>query len=329
MKKVTIIGKLHQSGLAILDNHGGLEITEFTDPETPVSVDKITDAHALLVRTGDLSEDDIKDADRLCVVSRHGVGCDNLPVAALSARGIPVTIVGPVNAVSVAEQTLSMMLTLTKRVAEYDQAVRNGNWEIRNSLKTAELAGKTLLLLGMGRIGSEVAKRAAAFDMNILVFDPFLSEATITAVGATKTDSWKEVLNSVDILSIHLPLIEETRDIIDAEILGAMKPSAIVLNAARGGLIDEAALFRELSGRMASGGAGLDTFEVEPPALDSGLLSLPNVVFSPHSAAMTEESARKMGEVSALNVIAGLEGSLDPALIFNRKALEVRGRNEN
>ncbi len=329
MKKVTIAGKLHKSGLAILHDHGGLDITEFTDPKVPVTRAKITEADALLIRTGNLSEDDIKDAYRLCVVSRHGVGCDNLPVAALSARGIPVTIVGPVNAISVAEQTLSMMLTLTKRVAEYDQAVRSGNWEVRNSLKTAELAGKTLLLLGMGRIGGEVAKRAVAFDMNILVFDPFLTEAAVRAAGAKKIDNWQEVLNLVDILSIHLPFIEETRNIVDAEILGAMKPSAIVLNAARGGLIDEAALFRELSGRMVSGGAGLDTFEVEPPALENKLLSLPNVVFSPHSAAMTEESARKMGEVSALNVIAGLEGKLDPALIFNREALEVRERNEN
>lgn len=325
MKKVTVIGKLHQAGRDILLNHGGLDVTEFTDTGVPPTPESITDADALLVRTGDLSEDDIKDADNLKIVSRHGVGCDNLPVSALSARGIPVAIVGPVNAISVAEQTLTMMLTLSKRVGEYDQAVRNGSWEVRNSLRTAELSEKTLLLLGLGRIGGEVAKRAAAFGMNILVFDPFLTAEAIQEAGATKVDDWRDVLGQVDVLSLHLPLIDATKNVIDAEVLAAIKPTAQILNAARGGLIDEQALFNELSGRMAAGGAGLDVFETEPPALDHPLFSLPNVVLSPHSAAMTEESARKMGVVSAQNVIAGLDDNLDPALIFNRKALENGG----
>lgn len=322
MKKVTVIGKLHPAGMDILQGHGGLEVTEYAEPGALPTAESITGADALLVRTGTLTEADIKDANNLCVVSRHGVGCDNLPVEALSARGIPVTIVGPVNAISVAEQTLSMMMTLTKRVAEYDQAVRDGNWEIRNSLRTAELAGKTLLLLGLGRIGREVAKRAAAFDMTILVFDPYLSDEAVAAAGGRKIEDWKAELGAIDILSIHLPLSDATRNIIDARVLARLKPGALVLNAARGGLIDEAALYHELSGRMASGGAGLDTFDAEPPAPDNPLLSLPNVVLSPHSAAMTEESARKMGEVAARNVIAGLEGKLDPALVFNQQALQ-------
>lgn len=322
MKKVTVIGQLHQAALDILYGHGGLDITEFTDPGVPPTAESITGADALLVRTGNLTEDDIKDAKNLCVVSRHGVGCDNLPVEALSARGIPVTIVGPVNAISVAEQTLSMMMTLSKRVAEYDRAVRDGNWEIRNSLRTAELAGKTLLLLGLGRIGREVAKRAVAFDMTILVHDPYVSDEAVAAAGGRKIEDWQAEVGAIDILSIHLPLSTATRNIIDARVLARMKPGALVLNAARGGLIDEAALYLELSGRMARGGAGLDTFDAEPPALDNPLLSLPNVVLSPHSAAMTEESARKMGEVAARNVIAGLEGKLDPALVFNWRALQ-------
>lgn len=328
MKKVTVIGRLHQAGLDILYGHGGLEITEFTDASVPPTSESITEADALLVRTGDLSEDDIKDATNLCVVSRHGVGCDNLPVDALSKRGIPVTIVGPVNAISVAEQTIAMMMHLAKRIPEYDQAVREGNWDIRNSLRTSELSGKTLLLLGLGRIGGEVAKRAAAFDMNIMVYDPFLSEDAIAEAGASKVEDWTTVLDSVDVLSLHLPLMDATRNIIDATVLAAMKPDAIILNAARGGLIDEDALYHGLTGRMVLGGAGLDVFEAEPPRTDNPLMSLPNVVLSPHSAAMTEQSARKMGEVSVLNVIAGLEGKLDPELIFNRKALESGARHE-
>ena len=150
MKKVTVIGKLHQAGRDILFDHGGLEVTEFTDPGVPPTAESIVGADALLVRTGNLTEDDIKDAGNLKIVSRHGVGCDNLPVSALSARGIPVAIVGPVNAISVAEQTLTMMLTLAKRVAEYDQAVRGGDWELRNSLRTAELSEKNTFAAGAG-----------------------------------------------------------------------------------------------------------------------------------------------------------------------------------
>lgn len=321
MRKVTVIGKLHQAGRDILLNHGGLEVVEYYDPAIPVPRSAITQAEGLLLRTGELTEDEVRESKSLRIVSRHGVGCDNVPVDALSARGIPVAITGPVNAISVAEQTMAMMLGLAKRIAEYDQAVRSGDWEVRNSLKTAELAGKTLLLLGLGRIGSEVAKRAVAFDMNILVFDPYLPAEAISAAGAKKVEDWVEVLDSVDVLSIHLPLNETTRNIIDAKVLSAMKPSAIVLNAARGGLIDETALFQALSGRMASGGAGLDTFETEPPSPDNPLFALPNIVLSPHSAALTEESARKMSEVAARNVIAGLENTLDPALIFNREGL--------
>lgn len=321
MKKVTVIGQLHQAGREILFGHGGLEIAEFTDPAEPVPREAITGADGLLLRTGQLTEDALRDAKTLRVVSRHGVGCDNVPVAALSARGIPVAITGPVNAISVAEQTLAMMLALAKRIGEYDRSVREGNWEIRNTLSTAELSGKTLLLLGLGRIGGEVAKRALAFDIDILVHDPFLSADAIRGAGARKVDDWKAILGSVDILSIHLPLNDTTRNIVDAEVLAAMKPSAIVLNAARGGLVDEAALFQELKGRMRVGGAGLDTFEAEPPDPANPLLSLPNVVLSPHSAALTEESARKMSVVAARNTIAGLEGTLDPALIFNRAEL--------
>lgn len=322
MKNVTVIGKLHPAGMDILHRHGGLELSEFTDPAVPIPPEKITQAHGLLVRTGHLTEADIRDASQLQVVSRHGVGCDNLPVEALSARGIPVAIVGPVNAISVAELTFAMLLSLAKRTATYERAVREGAWDFRNSLAATEVSGKTLLLLGLGRIGSEVAKRAAAFNMTILVHDPYLSAETIRKTGATQASDWKAHLAEVDVLSVHLPLSEATRNIIDAEVLAAMKPNALVLNAARGGLIDEQALFAALRGRMAAGGAGLDVFDREPPAPDNPLFSLPNVVLSPHSAALTEESARKMSEVAALNIIAGLEGTLDPALVYNRKALE-------
>ncbi len=322
MKRVLIIGQIHAAGLKILNDHKGLSIEMITDPGAGIPVELVQASDAILIRYGILSEAHIENANRLCVVSRHGVGCDNLPMDLLTARGIPVSIVGPANAISVSEQTMAMMLSLSKKLAQYDQAVRNGNWSIRDRLSVSELAGKTLLLLGFGRVGREVAKRAQAFDMDILIYDPFVSSDAATATGVVKIDDWREVLDRVDVLSIHLPLIEETRNIIDAGVLAAMKPTAILLNTARGGLVDEGALYEALHTRMAAGGAGIDTFEVEPPGLDAPLLSLPNVVVSPHSAALTEEAAKRMGMVAARNVIAGLEDRLDPELVVNHDALQ-------
>lgn len=320
--RVLVIGKIHEAGLKILNDSKGLDVEVITDPGADVPATLVEQADAILIRYGILTEDDIASAGHLRVVSRHGVGCDNLPVDTLSARGIPVTIVGPVTAVSVAEQTMAMMLCLSKKVTQYDQAVRNGNWSIRDSLAISELAGKTLLLLGFGRIGSEVAKRAQAFAMDVLIYDPFISADVATAAGVVKVDDWREVLGRVDVLSMHLPLSADTRNIIDAEVLSAMKPTATLLNAARGGVVDETALYEALSTRMATGAAGIDTFATEPLSPDSPLLSLPNVIVSPHSASLTEEAARRMGVVAANNVIAGLEDNLDPALVFNHRALQ-------
>lgn len=320
-KNVLVIGKIHPDALQLLRDHGGLNITMLTDPGAPIPVPLVAQSDAILIRYGVLSEADIRDAKRLRVVSRHGVGCDNLPVDALSARGIPVTTVGPVTAVSVAEQTITMLLCLLKKAAAYDHAVRSGNWSIRESLAVSEVAGKTLLLLGFGRIGREVARRACAFDMQVLIHDPLVSEESAKAASVTKIDDWRAALGRTDVLSVHLPLSQATRNIIDAGVLAAMKPTGILINAARGGLVDEAALYEALTGHLSAGGAGIDTFAQEPPAPDLPLLGLPNVVLSPHSAALTAEAGRRMSMVAAANAIAGLQGSPDPALVFNREAL--------
>lgn len=324
MRNVLVIGKIHAEGMKILNGHGGFNVEVLTDPDAPIPIEKIEASDAILIRYGVLTESDIRNADKLKVVSRHGVGCDNLPVEALSARGIPVTIVGPVNAVSVAESTLAMMLSISKKLTQYDQAVRKGNWSIRDSLATSELVGKKLLLIGFGRIGREVARRALAFDMDVLISDGFVSASDAEKAGVTKVDDWRAVLGKIDVVSLHIPLNAETRNIIGAKELAAMKPTAMVLNAARGGLVDEDALYAALKGRMAAGGAGIDTFVAEPPGQDTPLLSLPNVVLSPHSAALTEEAAMRMGTVAAKNIIAGLGGEIDPALVFNLKGLEAK-----
>lgn len=327
MARVLIAGRIHPDGLALLEAEPGLEIETVTDPGAALPADRLAAADALLIRYGVLTAEQAAGAPRLRVVSRHGVGCDNLPVQALAARGVPVTIVGPVNAVSVAEQVMAMLLALLKRIGPYDAAVRSGNWAVRDSLAVGEAAGRKLLLLGYGRIGREVARRAAAFDMTVMVHDPFVDAGAIRADGCLPVTDWRAALPEADILSLHLPATAETGGLIGAAELARMKPTAILINAARGGMVDEAALFAALTGPMARGGAALDCFAAEPPPANLPLLSLSNVVVSPHSAALSAEASRRMGIVAAQNVLAGLEGRLDPALVFNLKALRAAGHD--
>lgn len=321
--RVMVVGRIHEAGLSILRARKGLEIEEITGADAQIPREGLAQCDALLIRTGTMTEDDVALAGRLRVVARHGVGCDNLPLNALTRRGIPVVIVGPVNAISVAEQAMTMMLALSKRIWDHDSAVRTGDWSYRNSLASAEFFGKTLLLLGLGRIGKEVARRACAFGLKVLVHDPFVSAGAVSELGAVKVDDWRAVLDRVDFLSLHLPLNADTRNIVGADVLARIRPDAKIINVARGGLVDEQALYQALSDRMRTGGAGLDTFEHEPPRPDTPLFGLSNVMLSPHSAAMTAEAARRMAEVAARNIVAGLSGTLDPELVVNREVLNI------
>lgn len=325
MTKLVIAGKIHPDGMALLEAEPDLEIEMFEDPGADLPMESLSQADALLIRYGVITPAMAAEMPNLKVVSRHGVGCDNLPTAELGARGVPVTIVGPVNAVSVAEQVLAMMMALTKKIIPADAAVREGNWNYRGVVRMSELKAKTLLLLGFGRIGREVAQRAAAFGVSVQVFDPFVDEKTVTDAGYTPVSDWRAALAGADFLSLHLPATPETMGLIGADELAAMKPTAILINAARGGLVDEDALCAALKGHMASGGAGLDCLASEPPNTDHELFTLPNVVFSPHSAALSAESTRAMGVVSAQNILAGLKRKLDPALIFNARDLKEAG----
>lgn len=329
MTRVLIAGNIHPDGLALLHAESGLQVEVISDPGAALPMDRLAACEALLIRYGVLSAEQAAAMPKLRIVSRHGVGCDNLPVAELAARGVPVTIVGPVSAVSVAEQVLAMLMALVKQIVHYDIATRTGNWAIRDTLAVGELAGKRLMILGFGRIGREVARRALAFDMEVLAYDPFVAAEAVRAAGCTPVADWRAALAQVDAISLHLPASAETRGMIGAAELALMKPTAIVLNAARGGMVDEGALHAALSGRMAWGGAGLDCFAVEPVPLDLPLLALPNVVLSPHSAALSREAARRMGVVAAQNILDGLHGRLDPALVFNRAALEAAGHRIN
>ncbi len=320
MPQVLVLGRIHEAGQAILRGRAGLTFEMLPAATEAEILERTPNADAILVRTTKLTAAAIDRATRLKIVSRHGVGYDNVDLAALDRRGIPLTLVGNVNALSVAEHTMFLILDLAKRGLEYDRATRTGNWKLRDTFGATELSGKTLLLLGFGRIGREVAKRAQPFGMTVMAYDPFVRDAAMLAARVMPVAKLDDALRVADYVSVHMPMTPETRGIIGARALGLMKSSAIVISTARGGLVDEAALVEALKTRRIRA-AGLDVFEEEPPPADHPFFAFDNILLSPHMAGLTEECAMRMAMVSANNVLAGLDGRLDRELVVNKQVL--------
>lgn len=315
MSEVLVVGRIKPEGMAILEA-AGLPVRLIDEPDHDAIRAAAKDARAILVRTARIDRAIIDAAPGLAVVSRHGVGYDNVDLEALNARRIPLAIAVNSNKVTVAEHALALFLALAKAAVEHDAAVRGGRWAFRNELRAFELLGKRLLLVGFGRIGREVALRAKAFGMTIGVFDPFVDPASLAEIGCESVADLDRGLADADAISLHVPLNAETRHLIDARRLAMLKPKAILVNTARGGLIDEVALAQALlAGKL--GGAGIDVFEDEPPKPDNPLLEAPRILLSPHNAGVTEESMVRMATEAATNVVDILAGRLDPGSIVN------------
>ncbi len=319
-KKVLVIQPLHEKALALLDGREDVSYKIVTDFSEENLLKHVGSADAITVRDAAMSRKVVEQATSARVISRHGVGFDNIPVDFCTQLNIPVTIVGPVNAVSVAEHTIFLLLAAARAGIELDSAVREGRFAARANTPGLELNGKTLLLIGFGRIGQEVARRAAALGMCVLVFDPYVADACNLSV--TFVEYLDEALKGADAVSLHLPLTDETRDILGERRLALLPRGAIVVNASRGGLMDEDALVRHIrSGALH--GAGIDTFQIEPLPPQSPLVVEKRVVLSPHSAALTEEALIGMGVKTVENALAALDGTLDPELVVNKEVLEV------
>ena len=262
----------------------------------------------------------IGNAPRLAVVSRHGVGYDNVDVAALTAAGIPLMVTGTANSVTVAEHSLFFMMSLAKHGVKFDREVRKGNWDIRFENTAIDLAQRKLLVFGFGRIGQLLVKRCVALDMEVYVHDPYASDEAIREASAEPVTDWRALLPELDFLSVNCPKTEETTGMVGAAELAAMKGSAYVVNTARGGIVDEAALVDALKRRVIAG-AAIDAFEVEPATADNPMFALDNILVSPHSAGVTEESMFRMGASCAQNVVDCFDGKVDPANVVNREVL--------
>ena len=314
--RIVVTEPIHEDGIAILSAHKGAEVIAF---ETTATADELAnvvpDADAILVRTIPLPIDLLAQATRLKIVSKHGVGCDNIPVDQLTARGLPVAIAADANATSVAEHTIMLMLACSRRLTEQDRETRNADWSYRGRVQGFELKGKTILIIGIGRIGQRVARLCQAFGMRIVGYDPYAGTDPHESVEALEKG-----LAQADIVTLHIPLGETSQMMLDRERLAIMKPGAVLINCARGGIVDEPALIDALeSDHIAMYGA--DVFETEPVLASDPLLKRSDVIATLHTAAMTTESKRSMSVQAAENIIAALSGTLDPTVVFNRKEL--------
>lgn len=319
MPHLLIAGKIHDAGMALLMNAKGVTYDYVPEISHESYAGLIHRADGLVVRTQPVPAETIEKATKLKIVSRHGVGYDAVDVAALNMRGIPLAIVGDVNSRPVAEHAMMLVLALAKKIRTYDAATRGGDWALRNRFDSRELDGKTLLIVGFGRIGRHVAHMASGFGLKILAYDPGLTPEAIQAAGAEPVVLLMDGLSRADIVTLHAPKTGET-PLIGSSQLAAMKRSALIVNTARGGLIDEAALGDALeSGQLA--GAGLDVFSEEPPVVHHPLFDRDDVLFSPHTASLTAEAAIRMAVMSVQNVLSYFEGRLDPALVVNRDAI--------
>jgi D-3-phosphoglycerate dehydrogenase len=281
-------------------------------------VEDVKDCDAILARTAPFPKEVIDAGTKLKVIGRHGVGCDNIDVKAATERGIYVTYAPESNANSVAEYSVGMIIALARYFPASDKAVREGNWELRNKLPAIDLAGKTLGLVGAGRVGSMVAKKAFfGLDMKVVVFDPYIKE--IKGVPEAKVVTDPEIIfRDSDFISLHVPATPETKGMVCKKYFDMMKESSFLVNAARGEIVNEKDLYEVLKSKRIAG-AALDVFDPEPPKADNPLYGLDNVILTPHNAALTREAMTRMALHAAMGIDDVLSGRT-PKWPFNKPA---------
>ncbi len=288
MIKILVSDPLSEEGLTILKDVKDFQVDVKTDLKPDALKEIIKDYDALLVRSATkVTRDILSAAAKLKVVGRAGVGLDNVDLDAATQKGVIVMNTPAGNTISTAEHTVSMLLSLSRNIPQASASVKAGEWK-RSKFMGVELYGKVLGIVGLGRIGGEVAKRARVFGMKVLAYDPFLSLEVARTIGVEVVEL-KEVFKQADYVTVHTPLSAETRHLVSDEAFGLMKKGVRIINCARGGIIDEQALLRALKdGKVA--GAALDVFEEEPVNPNNELLKLPQVIATPHLGASTEEA---------------------------------------
>jgi len=314
--KILMTEPLQPVGRAVFEDHPEIEIISPEDLSEAALTAAVQGVEGIAVRSAKLTPKVLAAATALRAVSRHGVGYDNVDVASLSRRNIPLMLAIHANAVSVAEHTMLFVLYLAKRGRLYDLAARNSDFAFRNAPIAIDIAAKVMTIVGFGRIGTRLARRALAFDMQVNVYDPYVPEDQIIKAGCIPVADLQSVLAETDFLTVHCPLNSETRHMIGQQELALMHPDSFVINCARGGIVDETALVEALNGGTIAG-AGIDVYEQEPPPANHPLLTCNQVILSPHSAGVSIEAAKRMSLETAENLIAALENRLDPLTLAN------------
>ena len=328
--KIVLCRALHPTAMAMLEARDDIELkvltTEFRGPPmTKELAETIGDADGIMVGLEKVQADLLAIAPKLRVISRFGVGFDTLDIPGCTRQGVTVGVVNGANDLSVAEHAMMLMLAVARRTVEYDASVRAGTWMIQHGRRMHELSERSVLVIGYGRIGTRVARLCTAFGMKVMVHDPAFPLPRIAADGHTPVAAvdLMDAVAEADVVTLHCPLEEATRAMVNADFLKQMKRTAWLINTARGGLVDEAALAAALADGTIEA-AGVDVLVTEPPNPENPLFKLPNVVLAPHNAAAPLECYAKMSRRAALNLIEYFDGKLDPGYCVNPEAL---GRN--
>ncbi|HON33855.1 MAG TPA: phosphoglycerate dehydrogenase [Synergistales bacterium] len=310
MLKVLVTEKISEAGLDVLRQDPEVQLHVKTGLSREELLAEVGDVDGMITRSGTPLDPEILDAaKRLRAAARAGVGLDNIDLAEASRRGVVVINAPTGNTLAAAEHTMAMMLSLVRKVPQAFQSLASGEWK-RSRFLGRQLSGKRLLIVGLGRIGTQVAARCRAFGMEVSAYDPYISPAKADRAGARLVEDLKGALSLADVITLHVPLTAETRGIIDGEAIKACRPGAYLVNCARGGLVDEAACAEALrSGHLA--GAAIDVFDGEPPRPDNPLLAgdiRERVVLTPHIGANTEEAQSAVAVIACSNLLAALKG---------------------
>ncbi|MGE5268402.1 MAG: hydroxyacid dehydrogenase [Thiohalocapsa sp.] len=321
-KKIMVPTTMSRSGWALIEARDDVEGVAFAPTLPKAEFHKVLEeASGICLGVQPFSDPELDAAPGLQVVSRIGVGYDAVDVPALTRRKIPLMIGGTANSVSVAEAGVFLTMSLARKGATMDALVREGRWHDRYRDMPLDLYGKTVLIVGFGKIGTRSAKRFAAMETNVLVYDPYIYSETIRGSGYEPVQDLDEGVARADFITIHCPKTPETIGLFDAARIGKMKRTAYLVNTARGGIVDEKALYDALkTGRIA--GAALDVFVAEPTPQDNPLLSLPNFIAAPHVAGVTKEAVDRMAIVAVQNILSVIDGKPNRENVINKEVLD-------
>lgn len=314
MKHIVVAKTIHQSGLDLLNQQPNTKVTVLDQSHHPELAEQLRTADAVILYFQPLTAQMIDQAPKLSFVSRHGVGYDSVSTSSLNKRGIPLAITAQANVIAVAEHAVMLAFAVARRTMVLDAQVRNGLWQTQFNHPLLELHGRQALIVGAGRIGVAVGKRLEALGMHISVFDTSTqSLSAANQLGWTAHDQLADGLERADLVSVHLPLLPSTQGLINPL---NMKRGSVLINTARGGIVREDELFQALQQNHLYG-AGLDVFNIEPAEKNHSLYALENVILSPHVAALTDQSIKRMSVQSAQNVIDFFNGVLEPQVIVD------------